>query len=110
MVIFLDNLKILWIWQVYLASIYSAFYPIINVIMRLWCVFGFVTSVWPSFFSSLLEITDFLSFSFAGKYATKQLISNLPQENRPKDVSDETLCAVLACLNEVLSSNVDHVK
>ena len=46
----------------------------------------------------------------AGKYATKQLISNLPQENRPKDVTDETLCAVLACLNEVLSHNQDYAR
>ena len=48
--------------------------------------------------------------SIAGKYATKQLISNLPQENRPKEVTDETLCAILACLNEVLNCNQDYAK
>ena len=51
-----------------------------------------------------------MSLFFTGKYATKQLISNLPQENRPKDVTDETLCAVLACLNEVLSHNQDYAR
>ena len=49
-------------------------------------------------------------FPIAGKYATKQLISNLPQENRPKEVTDETLCAILACLNEVLNCNQDYAK
>lgn len=45
-----------------------------------------------------------------GKYAMKQLISNLPQENRQKEKTDETICAVLACLNEVLVHNQDFVK
>ncbi|XP_045175328.2 splicing regulator ARVCF-like isoform X4 [Mercenaria mercenaria] len=45
-----------------------------------------------------------------GKYAMKQLISNLPQENRPKELTDETVCAVLACLNEVISHNQEFAK
>ena len=40
----------------------------------------------------------------------KQLISNLPQENRPKELSDETVCAVLACLNEVIQHNQEFAK
>ncbi|XP_060559042.1 splicing regulator ARVCF-like isoform X4 [Ruditapes philippinarum] len=45
-----------------------------------------------------------------GKYAMKQLISNLPQENRPKELTDETVCAVLACLNEVIQHNQEFAK
>jgi len=46
----------------------------------------------------------------------KQLISNLPQDGRQTQhivedpIAADTVCAVLACLNEVLLANQDFAK
>ncbi|KAL3842925.1 hypothetical protein ACJMK2_020899 [Sinanodonta woodiana] len=45
-----------------------------------------------------------------GKYAMKQLVSNLPQDNRQRETNDETVSAVLATLNEVIQHNQDFAK
>ena len=40
----------------------------------------------------------------------KQLVSNLPQENKPREVSDSTVAAILACLDEAIQHNVDFAR
>ncbi|XP_052220762.1 splicing regulator ARVCF-like isoform X3 [Dreissena polymorpha] len=45
-----------------------------------------------------------------GKYAMKQLVSNIPQDGRPRETSDETVAAVLACCEEVIQHNQDFAK
>lgn len=47
-----------------------------------------------------------------GKYAMKDLVSKLPNGNAQHDygTSDETIAAVLATLNEVISKNADFAK
>lgn len=48
----------------------------------------------------------------SGKYAMRQLVQKLPQENRAPDflVSDDTVTAVQATLYEVIKKNADFAQ
>ena len=55
----------------------------------------------------VLSVHIFMSSSFSGKYAMKQLVAKLPSESNQQDfpTSDQTITAVQATLYEVIKNN-----